>query len=269
MTSLMSEMYLGHFRDRKIVITGAGRGMGLALARAFAQAGGEVLMIDRDEQLLEAVEVLRGEGLNARGELADVTNDDQIREVISRAGAEWGVIDVIVNNAGVISVEYLQDLSTDEFNRVLSVNTVAPFVLAREALPWLKESKHAVILNAASAQARDGFIYTPHYAASKFGVMGLTQSLAKELASDGIRVNAYCPGIVKTDMWGYLDNAWASKLGDYEPGALVEEWIDTKIPLKRPASEADVANLVLFLASDAASYITGQTINIDGGMSMD
>ena len=97
--------------------------------------------------------------------------------------------------------------------------------------------------------------------------MGLTQSLAKELAKDNIRVDAYCPGIVRTEMWGYLDGAWAERLGGYEPGDLIEEWIGN-IPMKRAAEEADVANLLLFLASDAATTITGQSINIDGGMGM-
>lgn len=268
MSETASDIFDGHFSGRKVVVTGASRGMGLTIARAFGQAGAAVLLLDRLDDVIGAAQELVDSGIDARARVVDVTVDEQVREAITAAGEEWGVIDVVVNNAGVISVEYLNDLTTEEFQRVLNVNTVAPFIVAREAAPWLRKSASGVILNAASAQARDGFIYTPHYAASKFGVMGMTQSLAKELASDGVRVNAYCPGIVKTDMWGYLDGAWASKLGDYKPGELVEEWI-ADIPLKRPATESDVANLVLFLASDAASYITGQTVNIDGGMSMD
>jgi meso-butanediol dehydrogenase/(S,S)-butanediol dehydrogenase/diacetyl reductase len=123
------------------------------------------------------------------------------------------------------------------------------------------------ILNAASGQARQGFVYTPHYAASKFGVVGLTQSLAKELASDQITVNAYCPGIVGSDMWSYNDREWGRLLGDYKPGELMAEWV-AGIPLGRAGTNDDVASLLLFLASDDAAYITGQTINVDGGMFM-
>jgi meso-butanediol dehydrogenase/(S,S)-butanediol dehydrogenase/diacetyl reductase len=127
--------------------------------------------------------------------------------------------------------------------------------------------KSGRLINTASGQARQGFIYTPHYAASKFGVIGLTQSLAKELAKTGITVNAFCPGIVATDMWSYNDNAWGKLLGDYKPGELMQQWIDA-IPMGRAASGADVAGVVSFLASDDASYVTGQSINVDGGMFM-
>jgi meso-butanediol dehydrogenase/(S,S)-butanediol dehydrogenase/diacetyl reductase len=264
----VSRIFNSAFTGQKVVVTGAARGMGRTIAAAFCEAGGDVLLLDRLDDVMEAADQLRSAGLTARGVVLDVTDEDAVREIIGDAGRAWGRIDVLVNNAGVISVENLEKLSTAEFERVFRINTVAPFVLVRESVPWLRKSTDGVVLNAASAQAREGFIYTPHYAASKFGVMGMTQSLAKELAQDNIRVNAYCPGIVRTDMWGYLDGAWASRLGNYQPGELIDEWI-AEIPLARPAEEADVANLVLFLASDAASYITGQTINIDGGMSMD
>lgn len=267
MTHAASTLFAGHFDGRKAVVTGAARGMGLTIARQFAQAGAAVLLIDRSDDVMDAAASLVAEGLDARGRVADVTDEAQVGAAIAAAGDEWGVIDIVVNNAGVISVHYLEDLTAAEFQRILNVNTVAQVIVARAALPWLRASSSGVILNSASAQARHGFIYTPHYAASKFGVMGLTQSLAKELAKDGIRVNAYCPGIVKTDMWGYLDGAWAEKLGDYEPGELISEWI-ANIPLGRATTEEEVAALLLFLASDAAQSITGQAINIDGGMEM-
>ena len=124
------------------------------------------------------------------------------------------------------------------------------------------------LINTGSGQSRDGFIYTPHYAASKMGVVGITQSLAKELATSGITVNAFCPGIIETDMWKYNDKAWGDLLGDYEEGELIDEWVQNNIPMKRAGTPDDVAGLVLFLASEDAAYITGQTINVDGGLIM-
>ncbi|MCJ1697480.1 SDR family oxidoreductase [Rathayibacter caricis] len=265
--TVASPIYLDHFTGRVAAVTGSGRGIGLALARAFAESGASVLLIDRDAVVEQAAQELREAGYDAHGVVADVTDEEAVRAVFADAAERWGRLDVLVNNAGIITISDLDDLSLADFQRVLTVNTTAMFLCCREAAPLLRTSEHAVILNAASGQARQGFIFTPHYAASKFGVIGLTQSLAKELAKDGVRVNAYCPGIVKTDMWDYNDREWGRRLGDYAPGELIQEWIDD-IPLKRPAEAADVANLLLFLASDAASYITGQTVNIDGGMFM-
>ena len=131
-----------------------------------------------------------------------------------------------------------------------------------------KSKKGGSIINMASGQARDGFIYTPHYAASKFGVMGLTQSLAKEVATESININAICPGIIDTDMWAYNDSKWGEILGGYKKGELMNSWVQQNVPMKRVGTGQDVAALVSFLASDDANYITGQTINVDGGLIM-
>jgi meso-butanediol dehydrogenase/(S,S)-butanediol dehydrogenase/diacetyl reductase len=268
MTELIaSAIYTEHFIGKTVVVTGAARGIGLGIGQAFAQAGASVLLVDRSDEVTTAAETLRTDGLDVHAAVADVTNETQMKAVFARADELWGTLDVLVNNAGIITISDLDDLSIDDFQRVLTVNTTAVFLGCREAAPLLRRNGGGVILNAASGQARQGFIYTPHYAASKFGVMGLSQSLAKELAKDNVRVNCYCPGIVRTDMWAYNDAEWGKRLGDYQPGELIDEWI-SDIPLKRPAETADIANLLLFLASDAATYITGQAVNIDGGMAM-
>ena len=179
-----------------------------------------------------------------------------------------GPLDAPANNAGVITIGRLEDLTLDDWQRVLAVNTTGTFLCAQAAAAIMRRhGGGGRILNAASGQARQGFVFTPHYAASKFGVVGLTQSLAKELAKDGITVNAYCPGIVGSDMWDYNDREWGRLLGDYGAGELMAEWV-AAIPLGRAGTSDDVANLLLFLASDDAAYITGQAINIDGGMFM-
>ncbi len=266
-TDSAANIFAGHFTSRRVFITGGGNGIGLSIGQAFAEAGASVMLVDRDARVAEAAQNLRDRGFDVEHAVADVTNEAQIKAAFIRVEELWGGLDVLVNNAGIITISNLEDLSVEDFNRVLSVNTTAVFLCCREAASLLKKSEHGVILNAASGQARQGFIFTPHYAASKFGVIGLTQSLAKELAPYNIRVNSYCPGIVKTDMWDYNDREWGSRLGNYKPGELIQEWIDD-IPLKRPAEASDIANLLMFLASDASSYITGQAINIDGGMFM-
>jgi meso-butanediol dehydrogenase/(S,S)-butanediol dehydrogenase/diacetyl reductase len=262
-----SALYLGHFTGRRVAVTGAARGIGHAIARGFAESGASVFLLDRDEHVMESAAELSGAGFEAHGVQADVTDESQMVSAFATIGKTWGTLDTLVNNAGIITINDLENTSVADFKRVLDVNTTAMFLATREAAPLLRAAGGGSVLNAASGQARQGFIYTPGYAASKFGVLGLTQSLAKELAKDNIRVNAYCPGIVRTEMWEYNDREWGSRLGDYKPGELIDEWI-ANIPLGRPASHSDVANLLLFLASDAATYITGQAINIDGGMFM-
>lgn len=262
-----SEIFTNHFSGKRVVVMGAAQGIGAMIGEAFAGSGAEVLLVDLSEAVHAVAERLTAAGLSAESMTANVVQDDDVARVFARAKEKWGALDVLVNNAGIISIKRLEDTSTDDFRRVLDVNTTGQFIASREAYPLLKAAGGGVILNAASGQARQGFIYTPSYAASKFGVVGMTQSLAKELAKDNIRVNSYCPGIVATDMWDYNDREWGRLIGGYEPGEYIRSSIES-IPLGRAASAADVANALLFLASDAGNYITGQALNIDGGMFM-
>jgi meso-butanediol dehydrogenase/(S,S)-butanediol dehydrogenase/diacetyl reductase len=256
------------FVDRVVVVTGAGRGLGLGIAQRFAGEGASVVLLDRDPAVVELATELSGStGSSLLGLACDVTDEAQVADCFTSIGERFGRIDVLVNNAGTITISTFEELTLEAWNAVLTVNTTGAFLCAKAALPLLRRSAAGRILNAASGQARQGFIYTPHYAASKFGVVGLTQSLAKELAKEQITVNAYCPGIVGTDMWAYNDREWGRLLGDYAPGELMAEWV-AAIPLGRAGTNDDVANLLLFLASPDASYITGQSINVDGGMFM-
>jgi meso-butanediol dehydrogenase / (S,S)-butanediol dehydrogenase / diacetyl reductase len=260
-------MFRGTLSGRVAAVTGAGRGIGLGIATGFAEAGASVVLMDLDEAVVEAGENLAAAGVPAVGVVTDVTDPEQVRAALAIAKERFGGLDILVNNAGIITIDRLEDTTVESVEQVLKVNTTAVFIGVQEALPMLRESEHGCILNASSGQGRQGFLFTPAYAASKFGVIGMTQSMAKELAADGIRANAYCPGIVETPMWEYNDARWGRLLGGYEPGELIQEWIDG-IPLKRPATASDVTNLLLFLASDAGQYITGQAINVDGGMFM-
>lgn len=253
---------------RTAVITGAARGLGRGIADRFAAEGISAVLVDRDESVVEAARQINDDGGRATATVADVTCPDDVARIFETAEETYGAVDVSVHNAGVIAINELQDISESEWDRVLAVNTKGVFLCSQAAAASMR--RHGIegrILNAASGQARQGFAYTPHYAASKFGVIGATQSLAKELAPEGITVNSYCPGIVATDMWDYNDREWGRLLGNYESGELMAEWI-AGIPMGRPGTADDIAELLLFLASEKASYITGQSINVDGGMFM-
>jgi meso-butanediol dehydrogenase/(S,S)-butanediol dehydrogenase/diacetyl reductase len=247
------------FENRTVVVTGAGGGIGKGIAARFAAEGAALVLADRSEAVHEAAEELGAVAVQA-----DITAPDDVAKVFAAAER----VDVLVNNAGIITISKLEELTLSDWDRVLRVNTTGAFLCCQAAAARMRaQGGGGRILNAASGQARQGFIFTPHYAASKFGVVGLTQSLAKELAKDQITVNAYCPGIVGSEMWSYNDREWGRLLGDYKPGELMDEWI-AGIPLGRAGTNDDVASLLLFLASEDAAYITGQTINVDGGMFM-
>jgi len=256
------------FEGKVALVTGGSRGIGQAIAERFAAEGARVCVAANEESVHATAEAMRRTGATVVSVVVDVTRKDEVQAMYERVAQELGEVDISVQNAGVITVARLEDMTEAEWDKILAVNTKGVFLCCQEAaLRMRRGGKKGRLINTASGQARQGFIYTPHYAASKFGVLGITQSLAKELAPTGITVNAFCPGIIATDMWQYNDAAWGKLLGNYQPGELMAEWV-ANIPMGRAGTGADVAGLVAFLASDDAAYITGQTINVDGGMFM-
>ncbi|GGE10509.1 SDR family oxidoreductase [Aureimonas endophytica] len=255
------------FETKTVVITGGSRGIGAAIARRFAREGANV-MVSANEDASATVDAIVKDGGRAAQFTADVTDKAQVAALYDAAEAEFGGVDVSIQNAGVITIAKVEDLTIEEWRKVLEVNTTGVFLCCQEAIARMRRhGRGGRLINTASGQARQGFIFTPHYAASKFGVVGITQSLAKEVAKERITVNAFCPGIIETDMWAYNDEAWGKLLGTYAPGELMAEWV-RNIPMARAGSGEDVAGLVTFLASEDAAYITGQTVNVDGGLIM-
>ena len=241
---------------RSALITGAGSGIGKAIAQTFARNGARVLAVDID--LVSAGTVARE--IKAQGGIAlavqcDVTDPIQVTHAVQIALEEFNSLHILVNNAGISPLRNFEAISLEEWNRVLAVNLTGPFLFCQAAMVHLREAgKAGRIINIGSLAGQTGGIAVgAHYAASKGGLMVLTRQLAKILAGDGVTVNSISPGTTDTA----LTQAW----GEESRQALIRQ-----IPLGRLATPQDIANLALFLASDNAAYITGATININGGL---
>jgi meso-butanediol dehydrogenase/(S,S)-butanediol dehydrogenase/diacetyl reductase len=256
------------FEGKVAVVTGASGGIGAAMAKRFAAEGAAVVVSAIDPRVEAVADALRAEGARVAAKVMDVTKKADVTALYDLAESAFGRVDISVQNAGVITIARIEAMTEAEWDKVMAVNTKGVFLCCQEAIARIrKHGQGGRLINTASGQARQGFIYTPHYAASKFGVVGLTQSLAKELAREGITANAICPGIIHTEMWDYNDRVWGQMLGEYGPGELMAEWVEG-IPMGRAGTPAEVGALVAFLASADAAYITGQTINVDGGLIM-
>ena len=257
------------FEGKTVIITGSGRGIGKEIALRFAKEKANVVLSSNEALVKDTCKQFKDMGYEASSFEADVVDKSNVRELFDFAEKKYGEVNISVHNAGVITIAKVEDLTEKEWDFNLDVNTKGVFLCCQQAIMKMRKSKKGgSIINMASGQARDGFIYTPHYAASKFGVMGLTQSLAKEVATESINITAICPGIIDTDMWAYNDSQWGEILGGYKKGELMNSWVQQNVPMKRVGTGQDVAALVSFLASDDANYITGQTINVDGGLIM-
>jgi meso-butanediol dehydrogenase/(S,S)-butanediol dehydrogenase/diacetyl reductase len=257
----------GRLEERVCLITGAARGIGLGIAERLATEGAAVCLADLNEDGVQrAAEKLRQEGLRAIGFGCDVADRAAVRETIRATVRELGRLDVMFNNAGISQTKRFLEIEEAEIERILRVNVIGVLIGIQEAAKqMIDQGEGGKIVNTASIAGKQGFPLFAHYCASKFGVVALTQAAARSLSEHQITVNAFCPGVVTTELWDQLDAEFL-ELGETERVGQSLEDFGSDILLGRLASPEDIAGLATFLASPDSDYITGQSIQVDGGM---
>jgi 3-oxoacyl-[acyl-carrier protein] reductase len=242
-------------QNKVALITGATRGIGKGIALSFAKNGANVAFtyVSSEEKALALEKELQAFGIKAKGYKSDAGDFKAADDLVNSVVEEFGTIDVLVNNAGITRDTLLMRMSEQQWDEVINANLKSVFNLTKAVQKPMLKARKGSIINMSSVVGVKGNAGQSNYAASKAGIIGFTKSIAIELGSRNIRCNAIAPGFIETEMTGALDEK------------VVQQWRDS-IPLKRGGSADDVANLTLFLASDMSGYITGQCINVCGGM---
>ena len=243
-------------KDKIAIVTGGSRGIGFAIVKNLLLEGANVFYISRTqgEQHKELEDVASSAGASVQWRQGDVSKES-VGDVISNIVKESGKVDILVNNAGITRDGLIFRMKTEDWDKVLSVNLKSAFLTCREVSRLMIKQRYGVIVNISSVVGIMGNAGQTNYSASKAGLIGFTKSLAREVASRGVRVNAVAPGFVETDMTKNL-------------GEKAREALKTQIPLGRTAEPEEIASAVTFLVSDKASYITGQVLVVDGGMAI-
>lgn len=239
------------------LITGAARGIGKSIAVKFAQEGADIAFTDlnRDENMEATEKELEALGVKAKGYASNAADFAQTEEVVGNIKEDFGHIDILVNNAGITKDGLMMRMSEAQWDAVIAVNLKSAFNFIHAVLPIMMRQRQGSIINMASVVGVHGNAGQSNYAASKAGLIALAKSIAQEVGSRGIRANAIAPGFIETAMTAAL------------PDDVRKEWA-LKIPLRRAGQVEDIANVATFLASDMSSYISGQVIQVDGGMNM-
>lgn len=264
-------------KGKNAIVTGAARGIGRGIALKLAAAGVNVALVDlgspadaaltynlgAQKELSQTVEEAKGFGVKAIPILADVTRFADLERMASEVVAKLGAIDILVNNAGIIAVGPVSDFTEDAWDRVMAVNAKGPFLCSKACIPHMTKQREGAIVNIASVAGKTGHGGVSAYCASKFAVVGFTQSLAEELGPVNIRVNAVCPGFLRTAMWtDVLDPMVGVQYGVNREAAF-DEYIARNTFLKREQTPADIGEAVVYLCR--AENVTGETINVAGG----
>tara|TARA_B100000900_G_scaffold413290_1_gene436975 strand:+ start:225 stop:971 length:747 start_codon:yes stop_codon:yes gene_type:complete len=237
------------------LITGASKGIGRAIAHTFAEHGADIAFtyLSSVEQGESLVEQLKEKGINAKGYRSDASNHEAAQELITDVIQDFGKFDILINNAGITRDNLLMRMSESEWDEIMEINLKSCFNTVKAAFRPLMKQKSGSIINMSSIVGIKGNLGQANYAASKAGIIGFSKSVALELGSRGIRCNVVAPGFIETEMTAELDEK------------VVQTWRDA-IPLKRGGSPEDVANACVFLASDSSTYITGQVLQVNGGL---
>jgi sorbitol-6-phosphate 2-dehydrogenase len=252
------------------IVTGGGQGLGRTICQRLAVEGAHVVVADLNEEAATetASNIVATTDREAIPFKVDVTDEAQVAHLVEHTLEKFGRLDIAVANAGIVIAGAISDVSVDKWRAVIEVNLTGYFLLAKHAAVPMQAQKSGTIIQINSKSGKKGSYKNSAYAASKFGGIGLTQSLALELAEDGIRVNAVCPGnLLDSPLWvDSLYSQYAQRLGITE-AEVRQKYID-QVPMKRGCTYEDVCNVVVFLASDQSSYMTGQAINVTGGQEM-
>ena len=241
-------------KDKVVIITGGGSGIGKETGLLFAREGAKVVVADVNEKAgAETVDTIKNAGGEALFAKLDVSNREQTKQVVKDTIAKYGRIDVLINNAGITQDALVVKMTEDQWDKVININLKGPFNCIQAVVEQMIIQGSGVILNISSIVALYGNVGQTNYAATKAGLVGMTKTLAKELGKKGIRVNAIAPGFIYTPMTATVPEK-------------ILDMMKEKTPLKRLGTPADIANALLFLASDDASFINGAVISVDGGL---
>lgn len=257
-------------QDKIALVTGGAQGLGQAICRRLAQEGAHVVVADIQQNSAgeTAAAIAEETGRRTLALKADVTQEDEVAAMVDRTIEDFGRLDICVSNAGVLIAEAVDEFPAEKWRFVINVNLFGYFLVAKHAARVMKPQRAGVILQINSKSGKKGSYRSSAYAASKFGGIGLTQSLALELAEFNVRVNAICPGnLLDSPLWqDSLYAQYAKKWGITEEE--VRQRYINQVPMKRGCTYQDVTNVVVFLASDQSGYMTGQAINVTGGQEM-
>lgn len=254
----------GSLNGVRAVVTGAGRGIGAAIATGLAASGARVLIADIDEAAASAT--AERIGPRARSIRVDVSDRMSVRAAIADAVSAFGGLDAMFNNAGIVKVTPFMDVTEDDFRVMMEVNALGALIGMQEAARQMRrQGAGGSIVNTASVAGKQGYDFFTQYCASKFAVIGMTQAAAKDMGKDNIRVNAICPGIVDTPMWAFIDESLQSHGVSEEKGEAFQKFAAQAV-LGRPSTAEDLVGIARFLVSKDAAFITGQSIVVDGGI---